>query len=241
MSPALKPNLVGQWGAWRGNLLAGFLQASADISLEGTSAKPKLATFCKKITLENTGQSKTSRILVEILKFFHQNNQEVMIFNKMCLVFTVSFHALRMSLWEVAFWDPSFSWALLNKSIGHSDLRVHVCMLRWLLSSVPPLSPCRSQCLTDTFTVSSPGTTNPPVICGVNSGEHSEQIFQIFFRSDFALCHTYVQCEIRLIGLSSLCSVHRHLRGLRRPVISTWSSRGRNCHSKSAMEHKGNE
>ena len=62
-----------------------------------------------------------------------------------------------------------------------------------------------------------------------------------FFRSDFPLCHTYVQCEIRLIGLSSLCSVHRHLRGLRRPVVSTWSSRGRNYPSKSAMEHKGNE
>jgi len=30
----------------------------------------------------------------------------------------------------------------------------------------------RSQCLTDTFTVASPGTTNPPVICGDNSGEH---------------------------------------------------------------------
>ena len=115
--------------------------------------------------------------------------------------------------------------------ISYSDLRIHVCMLRWLLSSVPSLSPRRSQCLTDTFTVSSPGTTNPPVICGVNSGEHSEQMFQIIFRSDFALCHTSVQCEIRPIGLSSLCSVHRHLRGLRRPVVSTWSSWRRNCHS----------
>ncbi len=30
-----------------------------------------------------------------------------------------------------------------------------------------------SQCLTDTFSVTSPGVTNPPVICGTNSGEHS--------------------------------------------------------------------
>ena len=194
MSPSHKSYLAGKWGAWRENLLAACLQASAGKSLHAEAAKPKLATFHKKITLEHTRQSETSRTLVEILDFLHQNNREVMLFKRMCLVFTVSFHALRMSLWEVAFWDPSFSWALLNKSIGHSDLRVHVCMLRWLLSSVPPLSPCRSQCLTDTFTVSSPGTTNPPVICGVNSGEHSEQIFQIFFRSDFALCHTYVQC-----------------------------------------------
>jgi len=29
-----------------------------------------------------------------------------------------------------------------------------------------------SQCLTDTFSVSSPGTTNPPVICGTNTGQH---------------------------------------------------------------------
>jgi hypothetical protein len=35
-----------------------------------------------------------------------------------------------------------------------------------------------SQCLTDTFSVSSPGASNPPVICGTNSGEHSEQIFK---------------------------------------------------------------
>lgn len=31
-----------------------------------------------------------------------------------------------------------------------------------------------SQCLTDTFTVSSPGTTSPPVICGTNTGQHSQ-------------------------------------------------------------------
>jgi len=30
----------------------------------------------------------------------------------------------------------------------------------------------RSQCLTDTFSVSSPGVSSPPTICGVNSGEH---------------------------------------------------------------------
>ena len=111
--------------------------------------------------------------------------------------------------------------------IAYSDLRIHVCMLRWLLSSVPSLSPHRSQCLTDTFTVSSPGTTNPPVICGVNSGEHSEQNFHI-------LHYATLMCNLKIGSLDhlpSICSVHRHLRGLRRPVVSTWSSRRRNCHS----------
>ncbi len=30
------------------------------------------------------------------------------------------------------------------------------------------------QCLTDTFSVSSPDGSNPPTICGNNNGEHSE-------------------------------------------------------------------
>ena len=29
------------------------------------------------------------------------------------------------------------------------------------------------QCLQDTFSVTSPGNPSPPVICGVNTGEHS--------------------------------------------------------------------
>ena len=29
------------------------------------------------------------------------------------------------------------------------------------------------QCLLDTFSVTSPGNPTPPVICGVNTGEHS--------------------------------------------------------------------
>ena len=29
------------------------------------------------------------------------------------------------------------------------------------------------QCLTDTFTVTSPGSATPPVICGLNDGQHS--------------------------------------------------------------------
>ena len=29
--------------------------------------------------------------------------------------------------------------------------------------------------IADTFSVSSPGTTNPPVICGTNTGQHSEE------------------------------------------------------------------
>ena len=66
MPPSPKSYLVGQCGAWRENLLAWFLQASADISLDATSSKPKPSTLWKQITLKNTGQSKTSRTLVEI-------------------------------------------------------------------------------------------------------------------------------------------------------------------------------
>ncbi len=36
-----------------------------------------------------------------------------------------------------------------------------------------------TQCLTDTFTVTSPQGTSPPVICGTNSGQHSEIYFFI--------------------------------------------------------------
>ena len=32
----------------------------------------------------------------------------------------------------------------------------------------------RGQCLTDTFSVTNPGGLTPPVICGTNSGDHSE-------------------------------------------------------------------
>ena len=107
MSPSPKSYLVGQWGTGRGNQRAWFLQASADISGDAMPAKPKLATLFKQITLETTGQSKTSRTLVEIEYFLHQNNQEVMLFNKMSSVFTVSFWPLRMSLctWFAGAWD----------------------------------------------------------------------------------------------------------------------------------------
>ena len=33
--------------------------------------------------------------------------------------------------------------------------------------------------IADTFTVSSPGTTNPPVICGTNTGQHSKDSYSI--------------------------------------------------------------
>ena len=36
-----------------------------------------------------------------------------------------------------------------------------------------------TQCQTDTFSITSPGTT-PPVICGSNSGEHSKMAYWIF-------------------------------------------------------------
>ena len=39
-------------------------------------------------------------------------------------------------------------------------------------SSVPITGSTR--CLTDRFQATSPGGTSPPVICGQNSGEHSE-------------------------------------------------------------------
>ena len=32
------------------------------------------------------------------------------------------------------------------------------------------------QCQTDTFSVTAPGNDAPPVICGINSGEHSKFI-----------------------------------------------------------------
>ena len=32
------------------------------------------------------------------------------------------------------------------------------------------------QCLTDTFTVTSPGSVTPPTICGTNDGQHSNKI-----------------------------------------------------------------
>ena len=78
MSAAPKSYLVGQWGAWRGNLLAWFLQASADISLDAMSAKSKLATSCKQMIVENTGQSRTSSTLVEILKILLDNTGDWM-------------------------------------------------------------------------------------------------------------------------------------------------------------------
>ena len=48
--------------------------------------------------VENTGQSRTSRTLVEIQNFFHQNNPEVLLFNKMYLVFTDSFPTISRAL-----------------------------------------------------------------------------------------------------------------------------------------------
>ncbi len=33
-----------------------------------------------------------------------------------------------------------------------------------------------SECLTDTFVVTNPGGSNPPVICGTNTGQHSKWV-----------------------------------------------------------------
>lgn len=34
----------------------------------------------------------------------------------------------------------------------------------------------KNQCQTDIFSVTAPGNNAPPVICGTNTGEHSESI-----------------------------------------------------------------
>lgn len=38
-----------------------------------------------------------------------------------------------------------------------------------------------TQCLTDTFSVTSPGQNTPPSICGTNTGEHSKYKFLFFW------------------------------------------------------------
>ena len=72
-----------------------LLQTS--ISTDAMSAKPKLTTLCKEVTLENTVQWKTFRTLIEMKNFLHQFYQEVMLFKKMCFVFTVTFPTLKRS------------------------------------------------------------------------------------------------------------------------------------------------
>ena len=52
---------------------AKVLQASADKSLDAMSAESKFATSCKQMIVENTGQSRTSSTLVEILKILLDN------------------------------------------------------------------------------------------------------------------------------------------------------------------------
>jgi len=36
-----------------------------------------------------------------------------------------------------------------------------------------------TQCLTDTFSLTGPGGSVPPVICGTNTGEHSKSFYEI--------------------------------------------------------------
>ena len=78
-------------GACSQSLLACFLQASADILIDAKFEKPKLATLCMKLTLENTGLNQTSRTLVQIQNFCHHHNQQVMYFTEMYSVFTGTF------------------------------------------------------------------------------------------------------------------------------------------------------
>ena len=46
-----------------------------------------------------------------------------------------------------------------------------------------------TQCLTDTFSVTGPSGSVPPVICGTNTGEHSESLMAIF--ATFVGCRHY--------------------------------------------------
>ena len=78
-------------GACSQSLLACFLQASADILIDAKFEKPKLATLCMQLTLENTGLNQTSRTLVQIQNFCHHHNQQVMYFTEMYSVFTGTF------------------------------------------------------------------------------------------------------------------------------------------------------
>ena len=78
-------------GACSKSLLACFLQASADILIDAKFEKPKLATLCMQLTLENTGLNQTSRTLVQIQNFCHHHNQQVMYFTEMYSVFTGTF------------------------------------------------------------------------------------------------------------------------------------------------------
>ena len=55
------------------------------------SAKPTLATLNILLTLENTGQTKTSKTLVQIENLLDQHDQEVMYFFKMYSVFSANF------------------------------------------------------------------------------------------------------------------------------------------------------
>ena len=49
----------------------------------------------------------------------------------------------------------------------------------------------QGQCLMDQFRVTSPGNPTPPIICGVNSGEHSniKHLYKLYrdFKIDFML------------------------------------------------------
>ena len=53
--------------------------------------KPKLATLCMQLTLENTGLNQTSRTLVQIQNFCHYHNEQVKYFTEMYSVFTGTF------------------------------------------------------------------------------------------------------------------------------------------------------
>ena len=52
----------------------------------------------------------------------------------------------------------------------------------------------RTQCNTDSFSVSSPGNPAPPVICGYNTGEHSKII--LYVKEDLLCQNHYIEMLI---------------------------------------------
>ena len=97
------------------------------------SAKPTLATLNILLTLENTGQTKTSKTLVQIENLLDQHDQEVMYFFKMYSVFSVNFsrsgessescrHLTRGASKSVS-WRHIFDTMIVQKK-GHNRLKV---------------------------------------------------------------------------------------------------------------------
>ena len=51
-------------------------------------------------------------------------------------------------------------------------------------SPSPATCSLASQCLTDSFSITNPGGSAPPTICGTNTGKHSEIMLTFVFKTD---------------------------------------------------------